>query len=70
MSDSSSSSEYSDSSSEGFSEEFLERLSEDGIQPYQFEPEIEVSSDSNSDASEESMDSEDHEYDRLQSSNW
>jgi len=66
MSDSSSQSEDSDSSTD-LSQDFLD--SEDfGLQPYQFEPEIEISDSGESEDSEDEEDEEDH--NRLRNSNW
>lgn len=73
MSDSSSYSEDSDSSSDELSQDFLDS-EEFGIRPYQFEPEIEISSDSQSNEDSESGDDEtvedDEEHNRLTNSDW
>ena len=71
MSDSSSNSGDSDSSNEGFSEEMFEHFDpEVGIMPYQFEPEIEVASDTKDSEDGEDRESDYGDQDRLQNSNW
>jgi hypothetical protein len=73
MSGSSSVSEDSDSSREDISEEFSDFDEEFGVQPYQFEPELDISEDGSTEGSEsEENGLEDEEQDetRLTNSDW